>query len=67
MTFMITELYDALKDAGADEDKARKAAESVTAYENRLADLASDFRVLKWGQAATFGMTIAILVKLFIQ
>jgi hypothetical protein len=31
---MITELYDALKDAGATEEKARKAAETVAAYEN---------------------------------
>jgi hypothetical protein len=33
VTTVITELYDALKDAGADEEKARRAAETVAAYE----------------------------------
>ena len=37
MTTMIAELYDALIAAGAPEDKARKAAETVAAYENRFA------------------------------
>jgi len=36
MTTMIAELYDALIAAGAPEDKARKAAETVAAYENRF-------------------------------
>jgi hypothetical protein len=33
MATMISELYDALKAAGAPEDKARKAAEVVAGYE----------------------------------
>ena len=48
MTMMITELYDALKDAGAAEDKARKAAETVAAYENRFSRIETDLTVLKW-------------------
>ncbi len=36
MTTMIAELYDALLAAGAPEDKARKAAETVAAYETRF-------------------------------
>ena len=42
---MITELYDALKEAGASEASARKAAETLADYENRFvrfdADLAN--------------------------
>jgi hypothetical protein len=37
MALMIAELYDALKEAGAGEESARKAAEAVAAYEDRLA------------------------------
>ena len=39
MTTMIAELYDALVAAGAPEDKARKAAESVAAYESRFSGI----------------------------
>ncbi|MBF0562334.1 MAG: integrase [Alphaproteobacteria bacterium] len=39
MTTMIAELYDALISAGAPEDKARKAAETVAAYETRFTGL----------------------------
>jgi hypothetical protein len=36
---MISEVYDALLEAGASEEKARKAAEAVAAYDQRFAVL----------------------------
>ena len=36
MAIMITEVYDALKEAGATEEKARRAAETLAGYENRF-------------------------------
>jgi hypothetical protein len=39
MALMIAELYDALLAVNAPEDKARKAAEAVAAYEQRFASL----------------------------
>jgi hypothetical protein len=36
MTTMIAEVYDALVAAGSPEEKARKAAEAVAAYDNRF-------------------------------
>lgn len=39
MATMISEVYDALLDAGASEEKARKAAEAVAAYDQRFATL----------------------------
>src|SRR4051794_16905352 len=45
MTAMLSELYGALKDAGASEDKARKAAEEVAAFNNRLTKLDTLARV----------------------
>ena len=64
---MVTELYDALLAAGAPEDKARKAAETMASYDREFSDIKSDLRMLKWAQAATFAMTIAIFVKQFIH
>jgi hypothetical protein len=61
MTTMITELYDALKDAGANEDKARKAAETVTAYENRFAKIETDLGILKWMVGFNLAATVALL------
>ena len=39
MPVMSSELYDALIEAGASEEKARKAAEAVAAYDTRFAAL----------------------------
>lgn len=39
MALMLSSLYDALLDAGASEDKARKAAEEAAAYETRLTSM----------------------------
>ena len=39
MATMISEVYDALLEAGASEEKARKAAEAVAAYDQRFAAL----------------------------
>jgi hypothetical protein len=64
---MITELYDALKDAGAAEDKARKAAETVAAYENRFGKIETDLAVLKWMVGTNVVLTVAVFVKLFIH
>jgi hypothetical protein len=61
MTTMITELYDALKDAGADEEKARKAAETVAAYENRFAKIETDLGILKWMVGFNLAGTVALV------
>lgn len=39
MSTMISEVYDALREAGASEEKARKAAEAIAGYENRFGEL----------------------------
>jgi len=54
MTAMLSELYGALKDAGAGEDKARKAAEEVAAFNSRLTKLVVSNVVLwmKLGEVA---------------
>jgi hypothetical protein len=39
MALMIGEVYDALLEAGASEEKARRAAEALAGYDNRFANL----------------------------
>ncbi|MGH7967062.1 MAG: integrase [Candidatus Binatia bacterium] len=65
MSTMISEVYDALKEAGASEDKARKAAEAVASYDNRLARLETDVALVKWMLGFNLAMTVAILWKVF--
>ena len=67
MTVMVTEVYDALIDAGATEAKSRKAAEAIAAYDSRLAAIDTRLSVLTWMVATNIGMTLAIFVKLFIH
>jgi hypothetical protein len=61
MTTMITELYDALKNAGAEEDKARRAAETVPAYENRFAKIETDLGILKWMVGFNLAASVALI------
>jgi hypothetical protein len=63
---MITELYDALKDAGGDEEKARKAAETVAAQEDRygkieidLAEIKGKLTLITWAVGINAAATIA--------
>jgi hypothetical protein len=48
MATMISEVYDALRDAqGVSEEKARKAAEAVAAFGNRFTKIETDLTLLK--------------------
>ena len=44
MAVMISEVYDAFVAAGAREDMARKAAETLAGFENRFAKIEPDLR-----------------------
>jgi hypothetical protein len=65
MSTMISEVYDALKEAGASEEKARKAAEAIAAYENRFAKIEADLMLLKWMVGYLVATTTAILWRVF--
>jgi len=65
MSTMIFEVYDALKDAGATEDKARKAAEALAAYENRFNNVESDLNLLKWTVGFNLALSAGILLKMY--
>jgi len=71
MTTMIAEVYDALLAAGSPEDKARKAAEAIAAYENRFASMdqrfakiEGDLRLLTWMVGFNLAATVGIILIL---
>ena len=61
MTTMIAEVYDALVAAGSPEDKARRAAEAIAAYENRFGKIEADLNLLKWMVGFVLAFCVAIL------
>jgi hypothetical protein len=69
---MISEVYDALIAAGAPEDKARKAAETLANTDNRFSridgavlKLESELVLVKWMVGFGIAMNVAILTRLF--
>ncbi len=69
---MISEVYDALKEAGASEEKARKAAEAIAGTEARfsriegeLIAMRGEINLLRWMIGFNLAMTMAILWKIF--
>jgi hypothetical protein len=65
MATMISEVYDAFIAAGAPEEKARKAAESIANYENRFSRIEPDLLVLKWMTGTISSGVVALVVKTF--
>ena len=66
MTMMLTEVYDALRDVGADETKARRAAEALADYQRDISELRGDTRLLKWMAGSNLAFTMAILWRVFV-
>jgi hypothetical protein len=69
MALMLSSLYDALLDAGASEEKARKAAEEAAMYETRLTrmdsvldSLAHRLNALTWSIGIGFSLVLAVLL-----
>lgn len=58
MALMLAELYDALKNAGADDDHARKAAEAVAGYDDRLARMERRLDVLTYMVGTNVTLTL---------
>jgi len=76
MSTMISEVYDALKDAGAAEEKARAAAEVLSNYESRFTKIESDlaafraevrgeFTLLRWMVGFLLAIGVTLLFKAF--
>jgi hypothetical protein len=65
MSTMNTELYDALKSAGAEENKAREAAKSVAQYDKDMAEIKASQMLIKWMVGFNLAFTVAVVWKIF--
>ena len=61
MTIMLSKTYDALKAAGAPDDKAREAAEEIAGYENRLAGIEAELKPVKWMVGFNLALSVAVV------
>lgn len=74
MPAMISEIYDAFREAGTSEEKARKAAEAMASFEHRFAQVERSFEriegrlnLLNWMIAFNLALTVAIVLRLFLR
>lgn len=65
MSMMISELYDALINAGATDEKARAAASAAAAWEDRFSKIATELLLIKWMLGFNLTFSMAILWKVF--
>jgi len=67
MATMATEVYDALIEAGASEEKARAAATVMAMHEPRFSAMAADIKLIQWMLGFNLAFSLAISVKLFLH
>ena len=65
MALRLGALRDAVLEAGASEETARKASEEAASYKRRLVGIESHLTVLTWMTGTNIALTIAVLFKLF--
>jgi len=67
MTTMISEVYEAFRAAGVDEEKSRKAAEALSseslATKSDIARIERELAVLKWMIGVVIAATVIPLLK----
>ena len=63
MSIMLSKTYDALRAAGAPDDKAREAAEELATYERDISSIKGDLRLIKW----TVGLILAVEVLPYLK
>ncbi len=63
MSTMNTEIYSALIDAGASEDKAKDSAKSVADYPKDINDLKADLKLIKWGIGLIIAAEVLPILK----
>jgi len=56
---------DALLSAGADEEKARKAAEAIAEHEKRFDHIDNELLLLKWMMGVMLAGVISLVLKAF--
>jgi hypothetical protein len=62
VALMVSELYDALREAGVAEEKARAAAEADARHETSLTEVRADIRTLRAEVRAITGFNTALIL-----
>lgn len=65
MSMMVSEVYEALREAGASEEKAKAAAEAVAAYNERFNAIDSELKLHRLMLTLILGGIIALILKTF--
>ncbi len=65
MSTMISEVYEALREAGASDEKAKAAAQALADYESRFSRIEADLLVIKWMLGAVLAGVVSIVIKSF--
>ena len=60
---IISELNEALVEAGATPEKARAAAQAVADFSKDISDIKKDLAVIKWGIALVIAVTVIPFLK----
>jgi len=63
MSTMNAEIYSALIDAGATEDKAKDAAKSVADYQNDINEVKANLKLIKWGIGLIIAAEVLPILK----
>ena len=66
MALRMGSLYDALVAAHVPEEQARKAAEEVADYNERIGRIERDLTVLKWMVGTNIMLTVGVLGRLLV-
>jgi hypothetical protein len=61
MSVMIAELYDALKEAGASEEKSRAAAKALAGYGSRFNKVDPELQLIKWMLGACLALSGTVI------
>jgi hypothetical protein len=60
MTLMLSEVYDALIEAGASDEKARNAATAIAKFEQRFNNIERRLVIVSWQIGALTAVTAAV-------
>jgi hypothetical protein len=66
MALMMGSLYEALKSANVEDDKARKAAEEAADYQKQISEMRTDLAVLKWMTGLVLAGVVTLIFRAFV-
>jgi hypothetical protein len=67
MSTMQSEVFDAFRSIGVEEDKALKAAAALNERDKDVQSLKNDMGIMKWMMGFVLAFQVAIFVKLFVH